>query len=111
MLLILAFETEQLREICRSEVVAYSLLPPPVAQKLLRRIADIRSATCILRIPVGNPKQVDGKPPGKVYIDVCDGYYLMFSAAHQKIPLNERGDVAWDEVSRIKLIDIGGLYD
>lgn len=111
MSIILAFETEQLREICRSEVVAYSLLPPYVAQKLLRRIADIRAATCILKIPLGNPKQVDGKPPGEVCVDICDGYYLMLSAAHQKIPLDGHGNVAWDEVSRIKLIDIGGLYD
>lgn len=111
MSLILAFATEQLREICRSEVVAYRLLPAPVARVVLRRIADVRAATSILRIPVGNPMQVDGNPPGRIRIDVCDGYYLMFSAAHQRIPLDEHGNVAWDEVSRIKLLDIGGLYD
>lgn len=109
--LILAFETEQLRDICRSEVVAFRQLPSSVARGLFRRIADIRAASCVLNLPVGNPTQIYEKPPGKVSIHVSDDFYLMFSAAHQKIPLDEFGNVAWEEVSRIKLLSIGGLND
>lgn len=108
MALMLGFETKRLRDICRSEVIACRELPSNVAQVLIRRLADIRAASNILHLPVGKPVQTDGAPPGLVLVNLCDGYHLMFSAAHQQIPVLVSGDVNWNSVSRIKLIKIGG---
>lgn len=103
----LAFETEYLSKLCRSEVVAYRELPREVADMLFRRLADIRAASHILHLPVGKPRELDSQPPGVVLVNLCDGYHLLFSAVHREIPILASGDVDWDHVSRVKLLRVG----
>ncbi|NMZ58616.1 hypothetical protein [Pseudomonas nitroreducens] len=103
----LAFETEQLSELCRSDVVAYRELPRNVANVLFRRLADIRAASHILHLPVGKPREIESNPPGIVLVNLCDGYHLLFSAVHREIPVLTSGGVDWDYVSRVKLLKIG----
>ncbi|MNC34567.1 hypothetical protein D3C75_830050 [compost metagenome] len=107
MALILAFETENLRDLCTSEVIACRELPIPVAQSLFKRLADIRAASNILHLPVGKPTEIDGAPPGLVLVNLSHNHHLMFSAVHQKVPILISGNVNWDMVGRIKLLKIG----
>lgn len=107
MALKLAFETEELRDLCTSEVIAFRELQPLVAQKLFRRLADIRAASNILYLPVGNPAELDAAPPGLVIVRVHQNHHLLFSAAHQQVPILSSGNVNWASVTSVKLLDIG----
>lgn len=107
MTLKLAFETEELRDLCTSEVIALRELPSAVAQSLFRRLADIRAASNILYLPVGKPAELDAAPPGLVVVKLHQNHHLLFSAAHQQVPILSSGSVNWDSVTSVKLLKIG----
>lgn len=107
MALKLAFETEELRDLCTSEVIALQKLPTVVAQSLFRRLADIRAASNILYIPVGKPAELNAVPPGLVVVKLHQNHHLLFSAAHQQIPILSSGNVNWESVTSVKLLKIG----
>ena len=106
--IILSFETRWLREVCRSEVYARRHLGEPAARILLRRIADIRAAPCILELPIGSPTVLGSTPPGKVQVDVTNDLFLVFSSAHKNTPFDANGAVEWGSVFRIKLLQLSG---
>jgi hypothetical protein len=107
MALKLAFETEALRDLCTSEVIALQELSPVVALSLFRRLADIRAASNILYLPVGKPAELDAAPPGLVVVKLHQNHHLLFSAAHQQVPILSSGNVNWDSVTSVKLLKIG----
>lgn len=107
MALKLAFETEELRDLCTSEVIAIRELPRNVAQSLFRRLADIRAASNILYLPVGKPAEIDAVPPGLVVVKLHQNHHLLFSAAHQQVPILATGNVNWGSVTDVKLLKIG----
>lgn len=107
MALKLAFETEELRDLCASEVIALQELPRTVAHSLFRRLADIRAASNILYVPVGRPAEIDAVPPGLVVVKLHQNHHLLFSAAHQQVPILATGNVNWGSVTDVKLLKIG----
>ena len=107
MALKLAFETEVLRDLCTSEVIALQELPPALAQSLFRRLADIRAASNILYLPVGKPAELNAAPPGLVVVKLHQNHHLLFSAAHQQVPILSSGNVNWSSVTSVKLLKIG----
>lgn len=111
MALKLAFETEALRDLCTSEVIALQELPPLVAQSLFRRLADIRAASNILYLPVGKPAELEAAPPGLVVVKLHQNHHLLFSAAHQQVPILSSGNVNWGSVTNVKLLKIGNDND
>jgi len=107
MALKLAFETEELRDLCTSEVIAYREYPETVAQSLFKRLADIRAASNILYLPVGKPTELNAAPPGLVVVKLSQNHHLLFSAAHQQVPILSTGNVNWGSVNYVKLLKIG----
>lgn len=107
MALKLAFETEVLRDLCTSEVIALQEFPPALAQSLFRRLADIRAASNILYLPVGKPAELNAAPPGLVVVRLHQNHHLLFSAAHQQVPILSSGNVNWGSVTSVKLLKIG----
>ncbi|MBI6703295.1 MULTISPECIES: hypothetical protein [Pseudomonas syringae group] len=111
MALKLAFETEELRSLCTSEVIAFQELSPVVALSLFKRLADIRAASNILYLPVGRPAEINPSPPGLVMVKLHQNHHLLFSAAHQQVPILSSGNVNWDSVTSVKLLKIGHEND
>jgi hypothetical protein len=92
-------------------VIALQELPPMVAQSLFRRLADIRAASNILYLPVGKPAELDATPPGLVVVKLHQNHHLLFSAAHQQVPILSSGNVNWGSVTDVKLLKIGNNND
>jgi len=103
----LSFENIEIRSICEDEskgVIAYG---PAVIEKLKNRLTDMLAARTVSEIPsIGNPRETMGNPYTHYIIDLCDGFYIIFSANHVTVPLLENGNVNWAEVSRIKILQI-----
>jgi hypothetical protein len=98
----LAFETEQLRDICESEARARRMLGAPVAKALKRRLADLRAAPSVEDFPLGRPN-----PRSGTYVfDLADGYSLHVCPNHVKNPTLKSGGINWAKVNHIKIYGI-----
>lgn len=99
----LAFDSRALRTMCESETVAKRNLGTKVAETLKHRLGDLRAATSINEVIVGQPRLLDAE---QMVIDLCDGYHIIFSANHPKKPISEDGALDWTKVSRVKILRI-----
>lgn len=102
----IAFGSKGLRETCECGSKAKRELGDRVAERLTRRLADLRAAGSIIDVAVGNAREVPDKAGRIMTIDLCDGYAIVFSANHLKNPQTDSGKVNWSSVSRIKVLQV-----
>lgn len=102
----IAFSSSSLRAVCENEENAESELGTSVASALRRRLADLRSATNISDLLVGDPHPVDGETGDPMAVNLSESHRIVFCANHPKKPLNAEGGVDWSKVSRIKILRI-----
>jgi hypothetical protein len=100
----LSFEEKALRTICESEIEAKSALGSLVAEALKHRLADLRAATGINDLLVGNPRK--GSISGVMLLDLAENHQLLFGAGHADPPVTDDGEIDWSRVSRVKLLRI-----
>jgi hypothetical protein len=103
----LAFETIMLRTICEDNDVAIKKFGLSVAKVLQHRLADICAATVITDLVVGNLKIIEnGNEKGFIVLDLSDYVQIWFCANHQNNPIDDKGNIDWNHVTRIKIIRI-----
>jgi proteic killer suppression protein len=103
----LAFANKSLRELCESEAQADRHLGPTIAQKLRRRLSDLRAARNVKDLVAGRPRELAGGRRGCVGVQLSSESRLVFCANHTVLPVLETGDVDWSKVSRVKILSIG----
>ena len=107
----LAFESKELRSICEHEATAKDALGGEIAEALRRRLADLRAATSIADLIVGNPHTVETGSIDYLVIDLCSRHQIVLEANHPETPLTDSGQLDWPKVSRIKVTYVGGEYE
>ena len=107
----LAFESKELRSICEHEATAKTELGAEIAEALRGRLADLRAATSMDDLIVGNPHTLECRESNYLVIDLCQGHRIVLKANHPENPLTDCGRLDWAKVSRIKVIHIGGEYE
>jgi len=106
MALELAFAEKSLRQLCENEAIAKRMLGIKVAEKLKRRLADLRAATCVKDIVAGSPRELEGVYQRQIALALCDDYHIVFCANHNTVPFLESGAIDWAKVSRVKILRI-----
>ena len=102
----IAFDKRSLRQICESDDRAKGELGAKAAEKLKRRLADLRAAPSVKDLVAGRPRELEGSRHPHIGIDLSEGYCLVFCANHNATPRVKSGDVDWSRVCRIKLLRI-----
>ena len=108
-MLILAFDTERLRDLCEDEDQASAQLPDIVAINLKRRLSDILAAESIMDLPLGNPRSAHIDTVECVKVDLGDEYCLVLQANQEKISETMDGSIDWPKIKRVKLVKIEGF--
>jgi toxin HigB-1 len=78
-----------------------------VSEALKHRLADLFAAASVSDLIAGRPRELEGNPSGRMALDLCDGYCVVFAANHTKNPVTETGGTDWKRVTRIKILRIG----
>jgi toxin HigB-1 len=102
----LAFSTLSLRIICEDEAHAKNELGTNVAEILKRRLADLRAASSVKDLVAGQPRQLDNKNDQCMAIDLCDGFWIVFTANHTRNPKNRIGELDWLKINRVIILRI-----
>jgi len=107
MTLVISFADKSLRQLCENETIAKRKLGIKVAEKLKRRLADLRAASYVEDLVVGEPRELEGM----MTVNLCDDYRIIFCANHHSTPRLDTGAINWSMVNRIKILRIEGNHD
>lgn len=102
----LAFANKPLRQTCESESIARRDLGVRIAEKLKRRLADLRAAKSVTDLVAGRPRELEGSDGEHYAVELRDGSRIVFCANHVTIPVLESGSVDWSKVNRVKILRI-----
>lgn len=106
----LAFANRSLRDICEHQLDAERAFGLAVARNLRARLADLRDAP-FQQEAAGDHQVLSSASPGQVSIGLGQGVHLVYCANHQTNPVNEKGEIQWQLVDRIKILEIRGPQD
>jgi toxin HigB-1 len=102
----ITFQDKHLREICENAEQALAQYAQETVSFLIKRLADIRAASVMTEIPMGNPR-VDPPRSDRLVIDLCANFRIIAIAIHKPSnPVSESGAVDWLRVTRIKIMGI-----
>lgn len=102
----IAFQSRLLRDCCESEDMLEARFGEEAAAAIIRRLADLRAATTIADLAVGNPCELDAGTNPTLCIDLADGYRVLLRANHLNLPRTSTGALSWPEITRLKVISI-----
>lgn len=108
--MILAFETKRLRALCEDPDKAGAQLGAEVALQLRGRLADLRAATSLSDLLVGNPRLL-GTAGEILVINLGPQAVMTWTPNHVRARLRPDDMVDWAHVSRIRLLRIEGAYE
>ena len=57
-----------------------------VAEKLKRRLADLRAAPAVKELVAGRPDELDGAQTGDFAVNLCKNARILFRANHNVVP-------------------------
>jgi toxin HigB-1 len=106
----IAFDKKSLRQICENDEKAKHDLGVKVADKLRRRLADLRAAKTVKDLVAGRPHELDGPDQRHIGVELCEGYRIIFCANHNSIPMLKPNRVNWSRVSRVKVLRIENYH-
>lgn len=102
----IAFTNKSIRRLCENEAQGKIELGVKRAKALRRRLADLRAATCVRDLVVGNPREITTSGRQKIVVDLCNDTRLVFCPNHKTTPKLKVGGVDWSRVGRIKILKI-----
>lgn len=105
------YETDALRELCEVRPRAARELGNSIARKLFARVADLRAASTVVRLPAGKPHRLKGSRSNQYAIDLTDGKRLVLAPHGTSVPKLPSGGIKWDAVTKVRIIEIGSYDD
>ncbi len=102
----LAFDTEDLRDMCEHEATAIARLGALAAAELMNRLSDIQAADRVGDVLAGQPRANFVSGTECVQFDLTDQYVLTVAANHAPPRLNHLGRPDWSRVRRMKIISV-----
>lgn len=89
---------------CADTAVAAGFIGNQAAYELKKRVADLRAATSMADLIIFLPQAATN--PHEVKISLSDLANLVFTPNHNKLPLDNHGQIVWQDVYRIKIIGV-----
>ena len=102
----LAFATKSVRNLCESKVQADRHLGVAVAERLRRRLSDLRAATSVKDLVAGKPRELARRPQSLFAVQLGGGARLVFRSNHIVTPVLASGNADWSQVTRVKILRI-----
>ena len=101
----LAFETRRLRALCVDHDQAVREFGDDAAGGLRTRLADLRAATYLADLPVGQPEIVVGEPP-TLRFALIGGLVMLAKVSHATTPRADDTSLDTSRVRRMLIVEV-----
>ena len=105
--MLIAFSTEEIRELCTIDNTAVRELGQKGAETLKNRLADIDAAESISEVLAGSPRRALVADQDCYLIDLADSLVLTLRCNHVNPKRDKQGQIDWTRVRRVKVISVG----
>lgn len=105
------YADKDLRELCENRLRAMRELGAVCSRKLFARVADLKAASCVLRLPAGRPHPLTGSRDGQYAIGLANEQRLVLAPDIEPVPKQPSGEIKWDAVTKVRVVAIGNRHE
>lgn len=107
----ISFLTNELQKLCENQRAMVKKHGAICAKRLRTRLADLQAAEVVDDLVAGRPHPLERDREGQYAVDLYGGDRLVFDSANEPVPIKEDGTIAWDEVTKVRIVFIGDYHD
>lgn len=105
------FSSTDLQALCEQQRLMTKKLGDNCSRKLRTRLGDLRAAGNVAELSSGRPHPLKGERAGQFALDLSDGKRLVFEPANNPAPTRDDDSIAWDLVTKVRIVFIGDYHD
>ncbi len=105
------FSSAELQALCEQLRRMQKELGDSCSRKLRTRLADMRAVANVADLSAGRPHPLKGSRAGQFALDLQGGKRLVFEPANNPVPTREDDAIAWDQVTKVRIVLIGDYHD
>lgn len=105
------FSSPDLQDLCEQQRIMTKQLGDICGRKLRTRLADLRASASVSELSSGRPHSLKGDRAGQFALDLHGGRRLVFESANNPVPTHEDGSIAWNHVTKVRIVFIGNYHD
>lgn len=104
------FSSPDLQILCEQQRVMTKELGNDCSRKLRTRLADLRAAGNVAELSSGRPHPLKGDRAGQFALDLSGGKRLVFEPANNPVPKRADDSIAWDLVTKVRIVFLGDYH-
>lgn len=105
------FSSPELQSLCEQQRLMTKQLGDNSSRKLRTRLADLRAAANVAELSSGRPHPLKGDRAGQFALELHGGKRLVFEPANNPVPTRQDHSIAWDLVTKVRIVFIGDYHD
>lgn len=105
------FSSADLQSLCEQQRLMLKQLGDICSRKLRTRLADLRAVANVAELSSGRPHTLKRDRAGQFALDLHGGKRLVFEPANNPVPTREDDSIAWDQVTKVRIVFIGDYHD
>ena len=105
------FASTKLRALCEQRARMVGTFGFPCAKKLQNRLADLEAVAFVTELVAGRPHPLKGDRLGQFSLDLHGAVRLVFESNQDPVPRNVDKSIAWNQVSKVRIVFIGDYHD
>ena len=109
----ISFTTRKMQKLCNSEKEMQAKLGSRTAERLRRRLVELKAADSledIPRVPPVRCHELGQDRKGQLAIDLVHPKRLIFEPGHDPVPKKDDGGLDWSMVTTIVVLEIGDYH-
>lgn len=105
------FSSADLQTLCEQQRRMQKELGDQCSRKLRTRLGDLRAAASVADLNAGRPHPLKGDRAGQFALDLQGAKRLVFESTNCPIPIRGDGSIAWEQVTKVRIVFIGDYHD
>jgi len=106
----ITFAGKTIQRLCEEEKHQLKQLGATRAKRLKNRLSELRAVQNVSQLKLGRPHALKGDRAGQYSVDLDGPMRLLFEPTDQPPPTLAAGGIDWQQVTSVRLLEIGDTH-
>jgi proteic killer suppression protein len=106
----ITFASKTIQRLCEEEKHQLKQLGATRAKRLKNRLNELRAVQNVSLLQLGRPHALTGDRAGQYSVDLDGPMRLLFESTDQPPPTLAAGGIDWQQVTSVRLLEIGDTH-
>ena len=107
----ITYASKAIQRLCEEDKHQRKQLGEQRAKRLKNRLAELRAVENVSQLRLGRPHALTADRAGQYSVDLDGPMRLLFEPTDQPPPTLPSGGIDWQQVSGVRLLEIGDTHD